>query len=132
MSDKYKILLFGGLVILFLSYSSFLYTNQPVTSSSFNTSIEKGSKVWQEYNCNSCHQIYGLGGYLGPDLTNEYSLRGVDFINAFLLNGTNIMPKFNLTLQQRNDLNAFLQHVDQSGIADPKSYTIYANGTIEQ
>lgn len=132
MSDKYKILLFGGLVILFLSYSSFLYTNQPVTSSSFNTSIEKGSKVWQEYNCNSCHQIYGLGGYLGPDLTNEYSLRGVDFINAFLLNGTNIMPKFNLTLQQRNDLIAFLQHVDQSGIADPKSYTIYANGTIEQ
>lgn len=132
MSDKYKMLLFGSLLILFLSYSSFLYTNQPVTTSRFNASIEKGSKVWQEYNCNSCHQIYGLGGYLGPDLTNEYSLRGVDFINAFVLNGTNIMPKFNLTLQQRNDLIAFLQHVDQSGIADPKSYTIYANGTIEQ
>lgn len=132
MNDKYKLLLFGVLLTLFLSYSSFLYMKQPASVSNVNSSIEQGKLVWQDYNCNSCHQIYGLGGYLGPDLTNEYSLRGVKYIDAFLISGTNIMPTFNLTAQQRSDLIAFLQHVDQSGVADPKSYTIYANGTIEQ
>jgi nitric oxide reductase subunit C len=29
-----------------------------------------GKKVWQKYNCVSCHTIFGNGGYVGSDLTH--------------------------------------------------------------
>ena len=91
-----------------------------------------GKMVWQHYNCNACHQIYGLGGYLGPDLTNEYSLKGKDVINAFLISGTSTMPVFHMSEKEMNDLVAFLKDVDRTGSADPRTFTIYPNGTIEQ
>jgi len=43
---------------------------------SFSEKALQGQQLWQQNNCFSCHQIYGLGGYLGPDLTNVYSQRG--------------------------------------------------------
>lgn len=29
-----------------------------------------GKKVWQKYNCVSCHTLFGNGGYVGEDLTH--------------------------------------------------------------
>lgn len=132
MKDTHKRLVFLVMLILFLSYSSFLYTIQPFPDPPANTAAENGRMVWQEYNCSSCHQIFGLGGYLGPDLTDEYTLRGEVVINSFLISGTNIMPKFNLSDQERSDLIEYLKSVDASGCADPKTFKIYADGTIEQ
>ncbi len=132
MNDKYKLLLFGVLLTLFISYSSFLYIQQPIPTPSTVSAAENGKMVWQQYNCTSCHQIYGLGGFLGPDLTNEYSKRGEDIINAFLMSGTNIMPNFHLSEQQRADLVEYLKNIDQTGKSDPKTFTINADGTIEQ
>ncbi|MCH7870146.1 MAG: c-type cytochrome, partial [Planctomycetes bacterium] len=31
---------------------------------------KSGLAIWRENNCQACHQIYGYGGFLGPDLTN--------------------------------------------------------------
>ena len=90
-----------------------------------------GKIVWQEQNCNSCHQLYGLGGFLGPDLTNIYSLKGKDHIKAFVLNGTPVMPRFNLRVKDLEALVEFLQEVDKSGRSDPRSISIYNNGTIK-
>ena len=62
--------------------------------------------VWQKYNCQSCHQLYGLGGYLGPDLTNVYSAKGKGelFIKAFLHAGTKQMPSFDLSKEEEKEL----------------------------
>lgn len=131
-SDKIKIVIAVTLVTIFLCYTFFLYASLPVKNNTFNEAIDKGKMVWQQKNCGACHQVYGLGGYLGPDLTNEYSLRTPDFIKVFLTYGTPTMPKFNLSEQEINNLLAFLKSIDASGKSDPKSFTIQYNGTIEQ
>lgn len=132
MNDSKKLPLFLVLLGLFISYSFFLYYKQPVEVKSLAEEVEAGRSTWQEYNCNACHQIYGQGGFLGPDLTNCYTKRGENYINAFLMGGTAVMPNFNLSEKQRAELMAYLRAVDQSGSADPKTFKIYANGTIEQ
>jgi nitric oxide reductase subunit C len=94
----------------------------------------EGKLLWQKYNCNACHQIYGLGGYLGPDLTNVYSHKGKgpDYIRTFLQHGTDIMPDFKLNDTEVNALVTYLQAVDATGTSDPKTFKIHADGTIEQ
>ncbi|MEO7266316.1 MAG: cytochrome c [Ferruginibacter sp.] len=116
----------------FLLYSFTIYSSLPVKNNYINEETSNGKLVWQKYNCNACHQVYGLGGYLGPDLTNSYSLRGAGYIKAFLISGTTVMPNFNLSEQEVNALLAYLKNIDASGNADPRSFTIKYNGTIGQ
>ena len=130
--DKYKIVLIMLFCGAFLYYSFFLYSALPVQNSTVNKEALKGKIVWQQYNCNSCHQVYGLGGYLGPDLTNVYSKKGPGYIIAFLKSGTEIMPDFNLQKNEINDLLAYLKNIDQSGKSDPRTFTIKKDGTIAQ
>ncbi|MDP1762683.1 MAG: cytochrome c [Sediminibacterium sp.] len=131
-SDKNKIMIAASLVAIFLCYTFYIYASLPIKNFTANEAVSKGKRVWQEKNCGACHQIYGLGGYLGPDLTNEYSLRSTDFIKVFLNYGTPAMPNFNLSEQDINHLLAFLKSIDASGKSDPKTFTIHYNGTIEQ
>lgn len=131
-SNRQKIIVLLFLSVAFLSYTSFLYTAMPVTYNPAKKQEDAGKLVWQQYNCNACHQIYGLGGYLGPDLTNVYSLRGEAFIKAFLKTGTGAMPQFYLTDEETSSLLSFLKDIDASGKADPKTFTLHYDGTIEQ
>lgn len=132
ISDKQKVITAALLVTAFLSYTFFIYRHLPVQAeATVNLASGKGKLLWQRNNCNSCHQIYGLGGYLGPDLTNVYSKRGSDYIKSFLTTGTVTMPQFHLTQQEMEDIIAFLKDVDASGTADPKSFKINYDGFIE-
>ncbi len=131
-SDRQKIIIVSLLSTAFLSYSIFIYWSLPVKQYPISNVISRGKFVWQKYNCNACHQIYGLGGYLGPDLTNVYSIRGAGYIKAFLLNGTATMPNFHMKEQEISDLLSFLKNIDASGKSDPRTFTIQNNGTIEQ
>lgn len=132
VADKQKMIVVALLIAAFLCHSLYLYLSLPVKNYTINEETGKGKLVWQQYNCNACHQVYGLGGYLGPDLTNIYSLRGTDYIKAFLNNGTGTMPNFHLTEQEMNALLAYLKSIDASGKSDPRSFTIKYDGTIEQ
>lgn len=132
VSDYHKAIIAVLLTTAFLSYSFYLYSNLPEDATGFTSEMDRGKELWQKHNCIACHQVYGLGGYLGPDLTNEYSLRGPEVIKAFLKAGTITMPAFHLTEEETTALLAYLQHTDKTGIADPRSYKIYANGTIDQ
>ena len=131
-SDKRKIVIFSILMISFLAFSFHLYTSLPVKSYTISSDCETGKMLWQKYNCSACHQIYGLGGFLGADLTNEYSLRGEEFIKAFLKTGTETMPNFNLSDREIAQMISYLKNVDASGKADPRTFVLHANGTIEQ
>ncbi len=115
----------------FAGYTFYLYAFPPVQAK-LKPDIDHGKMVWQLYNCGSCHQFYGLGGYLGPDLTNVYSRRGEQYIRAMIQAGPLSMPSFRLNETEMNNLMAFLKNVDQSGVSDPRSFQIRYDGTFEQ
>ncbi len=119
------------LLFCYLLYSLILYSELPVKLYSKNKEGEIGKLVWQKYNCNSCHQLYGLGGYLGPDLTNVYSSRSKEYIKSFLMNGTATMPKFNINEYEINSLIQYFRSIDNSGKSDPRIFRIKTDGTIE-
>ncbi len=105
---------------VFVVYTCFVYTccdqkNAPSTPP--DSRVNAGWTLWQEKNCQSCHQVYGLGGYLGPDLTNTAGdpYKGEKYIYSFIKNGTGKMPNFNLNDSEVNNLVAFLVWVDRSG-----------------
>jgi len=128
----YKVLLFSALCVSYFAYSGYIYKDIPVNPNVDHQLADEGKKIWQENNCVACHQIYQLGGYLGPDLTNSYSLKGPEYIKAFLKNGTLVMPDFKLTSHEVDALTAYLKDIDASGSSDPRSFTVSKNGTTYQ
>lgn len=128
--------IFLTLCAAFLAYSLSIYLKPlPAKKNNFNKNLAaSGRLVWQKYNCQSCHQFYGLGGYLGPDLTNIYSQpgKGEAVIRAMIKNGTKQMPSFQLPESEIQLLLEFLKSVDASGVADPRSFITTGTGMIEQ
>ncbi|HRP88791.1 MAG TPA: cytochrome c [Edaphocola sp.] len=132
MSDKTKWIIIISLLSSFLYYSVHLYQSSCEGISTASPLAQQGKMIWQQKNCVSCHQFYGLGGHLGPDLTNVSSKREPEYIKAFLKSGTVVMPDFQLSNSEIEALMAFFKYTDSTGIADPKSYIKHIDGTISQ
>ena len=115
---KNKTTVFFTLFISYAAYSFWVYTKgtELNTKSSFTKQEQLGKELWQQKNCSSCHQLYGLGGYLGPDLTNITSdpKRGKNYAAAFIKYGGTTMPNFHLTDEQTAAILAYLATVDAS------------------
>lgn len=126
---------FFSLSIFFILYSFNIYL-KPLTDSKIavhdKNIAAKGRLVWQKYNCQSCHQLFGLGGYLGPDITNIASdpNKGKEYIKAMLSSGVKQMPVFKLSDAELDDLYLFLSSVDETGKADPRHFIISNSGMI--
>lgn len=132
LRDTYKVMIVVLLLIGYAGYSINIYTDLPQENLKHNVQVEKGKQLWQSYNCIACHQVYGLGGFLGPDLTNTFSLKGPAYIKAFLQTGTNVMPDFNLNDEEIEAIITYMKDIDRTGIAAPSSFKLRLNGTIEQ
>lgn len=78
----------------------------------------KGKLIFQERNCIACHQVYGLGGYLGADLTNVISAngKGEEYARTFIKYGSIQMPDFKFKNEEINYLIEYLKHIDKSAI----------------
>ncbi|MCB0697570.1 MAG: cytochrome c [Chitinophagaceae bacterium] len=122
-----------GLFTAFCIYTGwvYLYCDTKSASQLVDTSITHGQTIWQEKNCQSCHQLYGLGGYMGPDLTNIAgdSGRGPRYMYTFLKYGTENMPDYHLTENEISDIIAFLSWVDKSGTSQVPLKNIHWTGT---
>ena len=125
------------LCIAFLIFSLSIYL-RPLSVTKYEgvniTKAGEGRLIWQKYNCQCCHQLYGLGGYLGPDLTNEYSKfsGNEDVLKAFFKGGFKQMPSYKLTPNEEELLIEFLKETDASGNSDPRNYKLLKDGMIEQ
>lgn len=115
---KRYIFVIAILLALFSVYNYFIYTSEAYTATAaLSPQALKGQELWQKNNCWSCHQLYGLGGYLGPDLTNVYSHpdKGPVYINAFLNSGVKSMPKFQFSENEKAAIIEYLRMVDETG-----------------
>lgn len=90
--------------------------------------------MWQDNNCHTCHQLFGLGGYLGPDLTNVVAKKGYtkEYIKAVIKNGMFQMPKFELNDAELDNLLTFLEAANNSGSAQPIDYETTLYGTFNE
>lgn len=118
------------LCLLFLAFSFMIYSSGNTTHAEEATMAREGRMVWQRHNCQSCHQLFGLGGYLGPDLSNIYSQKGEAHIRTFLKMGTQLMPVFDMAEEEVQSMVMFLKNVDECGTADPRRFKIHRNGMI--
>ncbi|MBI5372702.1 MAG: cytochrome c [Sphingobacteriales bacterium] len=118
-----KIYIFSALLISYFAYSLAVYTRGTDETASGplpgKTEVTLGKRLYQEKNCSSCHQLYGLGGYLGPELTTAFSdpNRGELYLRAFLQNGGPRMPKFDFTEKEINSIISYLEYIDHSAIS---------------
>lgn len=128
-----KISVFIFLLISFLVFSLSIYF-MPPSGQRRSVLAGQGRLVWQRYNCQGCHQLYGLGGYLGPDLSNVMSApnKGEPLVRAFLRAAPPPMPVFRLTEEETEQLIAFLKETDASGSAAPRDFTILPTGMIKK
>ena len=129
-----KQVVFGTLFLSFIVYSSQVYTRgtDVAHGGPMNDEARTGQQVYQEYNCVACHQFYGLGGYMGPDLTNVISNRGAAYARAFISSGTAQMPNFDLSEAEVTALVSYLEFVDQTGTYPLKEYDVQWTGIVAQ
>ncbi|MFI5220811.1 MAG: c-type cytochrome [Bacteroidia bacterium] len=128
-------IIFSFLVCTYLVYSFIVYfSGHGKYERIKNESAMKGQVIWQKKNCQACHQIYGLGGFMGPDLTNYASSpKGFDYAKMILQTGTLRMPRFYFTNEELENLTAYLIQVDESGksVVMPENIDIFGNYSIK-
>jgi nitric oxide reductase subunit C len=122
------------LVFTFIIYNYFVYSSGTENlAPKLSKEAISGQILWQENNCWTCHQLYGLGGYLGPDLTNIMSnpVKGGNYVKGFINSGVKSMPKFNFTEKEKNQIIAFLSAVDKTGYFPDYQANLQPNGWVE-
>ena len=121
-----KIAAFSILFTVYAVYSFTVYTKGTEINLSLapaeKASINKGKKLFQQYNCIACHQLYGLGGYLGPELTTAFSdpQRGEIYMKTFLMAGGPRMPNYHFTNEEISSIISYLKYVDATAVTYKK------------
>ncbi len=126
---------FGILCSAFAVYSAYVYTaGTRAPHQTFATAqVREGQAIFQHENCIACHQFYGLGGYMGPDLTNVATAagKGTAYARAFIESGTGRMPDPGLSDRQVDAVVAFLEFVGATENYPPEKPRMTWYGTVD-
>ncbi len=131
-TNRIYLAVFTILVILFGFHNYSIYSGGEESHNMSGEAVH-GQKLWQDNNCFSCHQLYGLGGYLGPDLTNVYSAdgKGPAYIKGMLNSGVLSMPEFRFSEDEKNAIVAYLKEVDTTGYYPNHDAELGYDGWVE-
>ncbi|MEE9381323.1 MAG: cytochrome c [Hyphomonadaceae bacterium] len=127
-----KAWMLGILVLCFVGQTYLVYTD-PTESRILEGQELAGRRVWLAHNCQACHQLYGFGGFLGPDLTNAASRLQKQQLADRLALGEGPMPKFDLPEEDVDALWKFLSAMNETGIGqarNPRSGGTSTNGKL--
>ena len=111
--------LLGGLVLCFAFQTTLVYFD-PAGFEPLGQEALAGRRIWHRNNCQSCHQLYGFGGFLGPDLTNAASRLAPQRFVRLLNEGSGRMPAFDLSVDEAAAVMAFLWAMDETGQGQAK------------
>jgi nitric oxide reductase subunit C len=125
------------LVGLFAVQTALIWTSSTSVApgrGSLSTQALIGRQLYQDHNCTACHQLYGLGGYMGPDLTNVTRAqgKGPDYARGIILHGTQLMPAQQVTPAEAGHLVAYLDAWASSGTYPIRSFDLTPWGTYLQ
>jgi len=125
---------FMGLMLVYAIFNTIIYTAKSEYGNvKLSHEAVRGETLWLKNNCNACHQLYGLGGYLGSDLTNVYSASGKseEVLKTFMISGVKSMPKFNFSPGEQDAILQFLKEVDQTGYYPDRNARFRYDGWVE-
>ncbi len=111
-----------GLGFLVMSFGVFLDPGASGQANEHSTQGLLGKQVWLAKNCMVCHQFYGMGGYLGPDLTNVHERLGDETLAWVMRNGRGSMPDMDLSEAEIYALVVFLEEMGDTGVFPQKSW----------
>ena len=125
--------IFFLLLTAYLGYTVWVYVKADPGGQPPSGAATAGMRTWQQQNCQSCHQVYGLGGYMGPDLTNIISnpAKGKNYAFAFIKGGSPRMPNLHLSDSTIRELVAFLSWIDESGRTSVPAEMVTWSGNYE-
>ena len=108
----------SSVVLLLLTYDSIKSMPQRTHEDKLTAEVAEGKWVWQKYNCNDCHTLFGIGGYYAPDVTKVVSYRDAEWMRSFLKDpekvwpATRKMPNLHLKDEEISSLIDFLSWVN--------------------
>jgi nitric oxide reductase subunit C len=110
-------LLMSGLVAAFCGQTALVYLDDTADQRpALSAQARDGRRLWHQHNCQVCHQIYGFGGFLGPDLTNAAPRLTRARLDEVLTQGNAQMPAFHFSPEQIDAMQAFLVELDKTGV----------------
>ncbi len=74
----------------------------------------RGLQLYRQYNCMVCHSLYGLGGHIGPDLTNVSSRFDENYIKISILKGRRKMQSCSFNEYQLYSMLLYLKMIDST------------------
>jgi len=109
-----KKIILSVLVACFAVQSGLVYSDD-VDLRLSDKAIE-GRRLFHDEACQVCHQLWGQGGFLGPDLTNSASRVSSTRLASLLTVGSGQMPALRFGEAQIAAMRAFLEELDDSDI----------------
>lgn len=113
----------------FFVQTGFVYFDFPrnVPGRRLSTQAKEGRDLWRKNNCQACHQIYGYGGFLGPDLTNITARRPDEDWTNVLTQERKQMPAFGFDEEECAAIVEFLEEISETGTGLPRFTTLKDN-----
>jgi len=118
----------ASLLACFVGQTVLVYTDETADRTPPLSELAlEGRHIWHDYNCQACHQLYGFGGFLGPDLTNAGPrLAASDHLTKVLTEGPNEgisqMPAFWMNEDQIAALEQFFIELNETGVGVPHAF----------
>jgi nitric oxide reductase subunit C len=116
MRSRSRLILISVLVCCFSLQTSLVYLDDTGRRTpKLSDAARRGWQLWHDNNCQSCHQLYGFGGFLGSDLTNAVPALATEHVHAMLTVGMAPMPAFHFSTDEIAAISAFLTELDATG-----------------
>src|SRR5262245_64295127 len=113
----------ASLVLAFAGQTALVYTDSTADGHAcLEATALRGRQLWLGNNCYTCHQLYGFGGFLGPDLTNAAPRLTRARLDDVLTQGSLQMPPFHLGTGDIDAIGAFLKAMDKTGIGQARAF----------
>ena len=111
-----KKIMMAFLVAAFAVQTALVYSDEP--TGPIDEEAIRGRELWHDNGCQVCHQFYGQGGFLGPDLTNAYSSVDTVRLRSLLTIGSGQMPAIGLdalrTVRRKDQHHEAIEQANES------------------